>query len=95
MEETTSLHFPGQFPWLTGEKAEVPDLGAVFDAAVRHEFEDKDVDATMKTMVAEPYVHNVPTLTGGEGRSHQLLPQSLRRQDAPRHKGGKGFTQGR
>ena len=27
----------------------------------------KDVDATMKTMVPEPYVNHVPTLTGGIG----------------------------
>src|SRR5688572_20625866 len=42
-------------------------LGAVFDEHVRHEFEDHNVEATMKTMVKEPYVHHVPTLTGGVG----------------------------
>ena len=26
-----------------------PDLGAIFDAHVKHEFVDKDVDATMST----------------------------------------------
>jgi carboxymethylenebutenolidase len=46
-----------------------PDLGAVFDQHVRHEFEDKDVEATMATMVSEPYVWNVPTATGGIGGS--------------------------
>ena len=45
------------------------NLGAVFDAHVRHEFVDHDVAATMKTMVAEPYVHNVPTLIGGDGHA--------------------------
>ncbi len=30
------------------------DLGAVFDAHVGAEFELKDIDATMHTMVAEP-----------------------------------------
>jgi len=44
-------------------------LGAIFDAHVRHEFVDHDVAATMKTMAAEPYVHNVPTLTGGDGHA--------------------------
>ncbi|HCZ08858.1 MAG TPA: hypothetical protein DHV07_07110 [Flavobacteriales bacterium] len=44
-----------------------PDLGAIFDAHIEHEFADQDVDATMLTMTAEPYVHNVPTLTGGFG----------------------------
>jgi carboxymethylenebutenolidase len=44
-----------------------PDLGAIFDNHVKCEFEDHDVDKTMKTMVKEPYVHHVPTLTGGIG----------------------------
>ena len=44
-----------------------PDLGAIFDKHIKCEFEDHDVDATMKTMVKEPYVHHVPTLTGGIG----------------------------
>ncbi len=43
------------------------ELGAVFDAHVRHEFVDRDVDATMRTMVAEPYLIHLPTLTGGVG----------------------------
>ncbi len=40
---------------------------AIFDKHVKSEFEDHDVDATMKTMVKEPYVHHIPTLTGGVG----------------------------
>ena len=43
------------------------DLGARWDEHVRHEFETRDVDATMATMVAEPYINHVPTLTGGVG----------------------------
>lgn len=43
------------------------NLGAVFDAHVKHEFVDHDVDATMQTMVAEPYLLHVPTMTGGAG----------------------------
>jgi carboxymethylenebutenolidase len=42
-------------------------LGAVFDKHIKCEFQDHDVDATMKTMVKEPYVHHVPVLTGGMG----------------------------
>jgi hypothetical protein len=30
------------------------DLGAVFDEHVKYEFEDHNVEATMKTMVKEP-----------------------------------------
>lgn len=44
-----------------------PDLSAIFDEHVRDEFDAKDVDATMETMVAEPYVTHVPTLAGGVG----------------------------
>lgn len=43
------------------------DLGAVFDQHVAAEFAEKDVDATMRTMVKEPYVWHVPTLTGAAG----------------------------
>jgi carboxymethylenebutenolidase len=44
------------------------DLGAVFDAHIKAEFVDKDVAETMATMVPEPYLTHVPTLTGGTGR---------------------------
>ena len=44
-----------------------PNLAAVFDKHVKCEFQDHDVDTTMKIMVKEPYVHHVPTLTGGIG----------------------------
>ena len=37
-----------------------PDLGAVFDDHVAAEFERQDVDATMDTMIDEPYVWHVP-----------------------------------
>ncbi|MGI9523930.1 MAG: ester cyclase [Hyphomicrobiaceae bacterium] len=43
------------------------DLVALWEAHCRHEFETRDVDATMSTMVAEPYVNHVPTMTGGVG----------------------------
>jgi len=43
------------------------NLGNIFDRHVKHEFVDHDVDSTMKTMVKEPIVHHVPTMTGGIG----------------------------
>jgi len=43
------------------------DLVALWEAHCRHEFETRDVDATMATMVATPYVNHVPTMTGGVG----------------------------
>jgi hypothetical protein len=41
------------------ESSMVKNLGAVFDAHVKAEFIDKDVAATMATMVAEPYLTHV------------------------------------
>lgn len=43
------------------------DLAALWDKHCEHEFATRDVDATMATMVAEPYVNHVPTMTGGVG----------------------------
>jgi carboxymethylenebutenolidase len=43
------------------------DLGATFDAHVKAEFQDLDLEATMATMSSDPYVHHVPTITGGNG----------------------------
>jgi carboxymethylenebutenolidase len=43
------------------------DLAALWDAHCRYEFETRDVAATMATMVPEPYVNHVPTMTGGVG----------------------------
>jgi carboxymethylenebutenolidase len=43
------------------------DLGAMFDAHVKAEFQDLDLEATMSTMTGDPYVHHVPTITGGNG----------------------------
>jgi carboxymethylenebutenolidase len=43
------------------------DLAATFDAHTKAEFEDRDLEATMATMSADPYVHHVPTITGGNG----------------------------
>jgi len=46
---------------------EPADLGALFDGHIEKEFADLDLDATMETMVAEPYVYCVPVMTGGFG----------------------------
>jgi carboxymethylenebutenolidase len=43
------------------------DLEALWEAHCRCEFETKDVDAAMATMVPEPYVNHIPTMTGGVG----------------------------
>jgi carboxymethylenebutenolidase len=43
------------------------DLSALWEEHIRHEFDTRDVPATMETMVAEPYVNHIPTMTGGVG----------------------------
>ena len=43
------------------------DLVTLWEAHCRCEFETRDVDATMATMVAEPYVNHIPTMAGGVG----------------------------
>jgi carboxymethylenebutenolidase len=45
------------------------DIAETFDAHVQAEFEDLDLEATMSTMTDDPYVHHVPTITGGTGRA--------------------------
>ncbi|HEY5336868.1 MAG TPA: nuclear transport factor 2 family protein, partial [Rhizomicrobium sp.] len=43
------------------------DLVALWEEHCRFEFETRDVDATMATMVVAPYVNHIPTMTGGVG----------------------------
>jgi carboxymethylenebutenolidase len=43
------------------------DLAALWEEHCRCEFETRDADATMATMVAEPYVNHIPTMAGGVG----------------------------
>ncbi|KAH6612830.1 hypothetical protein B0J18DRAFT_441210 [Chaetomium sp. MPI-SDFR-AT-0129] len=45
------------------------DLEAIWEEHTRYEFADRSVEETMATMVDEPYVNHVPTLTGGIGRA--------------------------
>ncbi|WP_198084836.1 dienelactone hydrolase family protein [Variovorax sp. E3] len=43
------------------------DLSALWDKHCEYEFGTRDVNDTMGTMVAEPYVNHIPTMTGGVG----------------------------
>jgi carboxymethylenebutenolidase len=45
------------------------DLGSLFDQHVAMEFQAKDAEATMDTMVDHPTVIHIPVLTGGRGAS--------------------------
>ena len=44
------------------------DLEAIWDEHTYFEFADRSPARTMATMVQEPYVNHIPTLTGGIGR---------------------------
>jgi len=46
------------------------DLSTLWDKHTEYEFATRDVDATMATMVDEPYVNHIPTMTGGVGHAH-------------------------
>jgi carboxymethylenebutenolidase len=59
---TTTLHDKKKCPY-------VHKLSEVFDEHIKCGFQKHDLEATMKTMVKEPYVHHVPVLTGGIGYS--------------------------
>jgi carboxymethylenebutenolidase len=48
-------------------ETQAPDLAALWEAHCHHEFAARDVDAVMNTMVPEPYVNHIPTMTGGVG----------------------------
>jgi carboxymethylenebutenolidase len=43
------------------------DLSALWDKHCEYEFGSRNVDHTMATMVPEPYVNHIPTMTGGVG----------------------------
>ncbi|KIW15885.1 hypothetical protein PV08_05935 [Exophiala spinifera] len=45
------------------------DLETIWDEHTYYEFTDRSVEHTMSTMVQEPYVNHVPTMTGGIGRT--------------------------
>jgi carboxymethylenebutenolidase len=47
------------------------DLVALWEDHCRYEFGTRDVNATMATMVSQPYVNHIPTMTGGVG--HEQL----------------------
>lgn len=46
------------------------DYSSLWDKHTEYEFGTRDVNATMATMVAQPYVNHIPTMTGGVGHDH-------------------------
>ena len=56
-----------EVPVFAASQKEFTDLGELFDAHIAREFADHDLDGTMETMVPEPYVYSIPSMTGGFG----------------------------
>ncbi|WP_102224815.1 dienelactone hydrolase family protein [Acidimangrovimonas sediminis] len=54
---------------LKGVMGPVFDIEELWDLHTYHEFATRDVGATMDTMVPEPHVNHVPTMTGGTGNA--------------------------
>mgnify|MGYP001217448120 CR=1 FL=1 len=59
-----------------------PDLVALWEEHLRHEFDTKDTQETLDTMVESAYVNHIPTMTGGTGKaalghfySNHFIPQ--------------------
>jgi len=48
------------------------DLSALWEQHTYLEFGAREAEATMRTMVAEPYVNHIPTMTGGVGHDNLL-----------------------
>jgi carboxymethylenebutenolidase len=44
------------------------DLSRLWEEHTKHEFETRDTEATLATMVDDAYVNHIPTLTGGYGK---------------------------
>lgn len=63
------------------------DFAALFAEHTYHEFTTKDVDATMETMIDEPYVNHVPTLAGGVG--HEMLKRFYKYHFVDQNAGGR------
>jgi carboxymethylenebutenolidase len=59
------------------------DLSALWEQHTGYEFGERDAEATMRTMVAQPYVNHIPVMTGGVGYddllrfyTHHFIPKT-------------------
>lgn len=64
----------------------------LWDRHCELEFSLKDADRTVETMIDEPYVNHIPTMTGGSGKTNWLyqrwtrIPVSRRKKLQPAKK---------
>ena len=47
----------------------VMDLSKLWEEHTAHEFDTRDTEATLRTMVEDAYVNHIPVLTGGHGKA--------------------------
>ena len=45
------------------------DLSNLWEEHTAHEFDTRDTEATLRTMVEDAYVNHIPVLTGGHGKA--------------------------
>jgi carboxymethylenebutenolidase len=58
------------------------DLSALWEEHTAHEFNTRDTEATLATMIDDAYVNHVPVMTGGNGKAalrefyaHDFIPK--------------------
>ncbi len=66
----------------TGAEQAGADFAAIWEEHVKYEFETRDYQDTLDTMVEDAYVNHIPTLTGGVGKeqlgefyANRFIPQ--------------------
>ena len=68
---STLMAYSRSLALLRNSMGPIYDLSQLWDKHCEYEFASRDVPATMGTMVDQPYVNHIPTMTGGVG-SEQL-----------------------
>jgi carboxymethylenebutenolidase len=68
LDETEIVSRAEQITGAVGRYQAGSSMIGVWDRHLESEFDAHDVDATMDTMVDDPYLLHVPVLTGGSGR---------------------------
>jgi len=64
---SASIAYSRTLGFLKRKLGPIYDLQELWEQHTMFEFSERDVDKTMETMVSEPYVNHIPTMTGGVG----------------------------
>ncbi|MEP6720056.1 MAG: dienelactone hydrolase family protein [Variovorax sp.] len=68
--DAARLAYDRTLSFLVPRVGPIYDLEALWEAHLDYEFTTRDVDLTMGTMVPQPYVNHIPTMTGGVGHDN-------------------------